>query len=73
MLATAPLSNATAPPAAKAAAAQAGLKALAALSRIWEAMSAELILSVQSTVSPSPHHENTNNRKHRSFIRAFLF
>ena len=32
MLATAPLSNATAPPAAKAAAAQAGLKALAALS-----------------------------------------
>ena len=57
MLATAPLSNATAPPAAKAAAAQAGLKALAALSRIWEAMSAELILSAQSTVrSYLPHN-----------------
>lgn len=50
VLATAPLSNASASAADKAAALQAGLKALSALSRVWEAMSAELILSVQSTV-----------------------
>ena len=57
MLAIVPLSNATATSAAKAEAAKAGLTALAALSRVWEAMSAELILSAQSTVrSYLPHN-----------------
>ena len=59
MLATAPLSNATATGAAKAAAVKAGLKALAALSRVWENMSSELILSIQSTVCTPLARYNT--------------